>query len=114
MTPLATLLLGYGAASFSAHGVGGWAAQRSHLTRAASASPILSASDDSWANVCSAIDAPKLSVREPLAEERGKGGVFAAAPIAAMEIVARIPRTLIISSDDLSDTWAQSLTGDGG
>lgn len=108
MTPLATLLLGYGAASFSAHGVGGWAAQRSHPTRAAS--PILRASDG--ANVCSAIDAPKLSVREPLAEERGKGGVFAASPIAAMEIVARIPRTLIISSDDLSDTWAQSLTGD--
>ena len=111
MTPLATLLLGYGAASFSVHGVGGWAAQRSHPTRAAS--PILSAASDG-ANVCCAIDAPKLSVREPLAEERGKGGVFAASPIAAMEIVARIPRTLIISSDDLSDTWAQSLTGDRG
>ena len=36
--------------------------------------------------------APKLSVRPPLPEERGKGGILAAAPISCMETIARIPR----------------------
>ena len=44
--------------------------------------------------------APKLSIRSPLEEERGKGGVNAAEPIAAIEVLARIPRSLVLSGFD--------------
>ena len=35
-------------------------------------------------------------------EERGKGGVYASESIAAMEVIARIPRQLVICPDDAS------------
>jgi len=46
------------------------------------------------------ITAPKLSFRPSLLEERGKGGIQASEPIAALEVIARIPRNLIITTCD--------------
>lgn len=46
------------------------------------------------------IEAPKLSFRPSLPEERGKGGVQATEPIAALEVMARIPRNLIVATCD--------------
>ena len=64
--------------------------------------------------------APKLSVRPPLPEERGKGGILAAAPISCMETIARIPRGLVLAPCDAAraaaaaggrdPTWASELT----
>eukprot|EP00579_Thalassiosira_antarctica_P002940 CAMPEP_0201905988 /NCGR_PEP_ID=MMETSP0902-20130614/56791_1 /ASSEMBLY_ACC=CAM_ASM_000551 /TAXON_ID=420261 /ORGANISM="Thalassiosira antarctica, Strain CCMP982" /LENGTH=404 /DNA_ID=CAMNT_0048440113 /DNA_START=69 /DNA_END=1283 /DNA_ORIENTATION=- len=51
--------------------------------------------------------APKLSFRPSLPEERGKGGVQASQPISTLEVIARIPRNLIIATcddDDLSSS----------
>jgi hypothetical protein len=48
----------------------------------------------------SAISAPKLSFRKALPDERGKGGIQATESIAALEIIARIPRSLIIATCD--------------
>ena len=45
------------------------------------------------------ISTPKLTIRPPTAEERGKGGVFASAPISALEVVARIPSELVITAE---------------
>ena len=42
------------------------------------------------------VAAPKLSVRDPSPDERGKGGVFAAEDINAMEIIASVPRGLVL------------------
>jgi len=65
-----------------------------------------------WADANGVI-APKLTVRAPRPEERGKGGVFASEPIAPMEVLARIPRALVlrpvaVDADDAS--WAAELT----
>lgn len=46
------------------------------------------------------LSAPKLSFRPPRPEERGKGGVQASQPISALEVIARIPRNLIIATCD--------------
>jgi len=46
------------------------------------------------------LSAPKLSFRPSLPEERGKGGVQASETIAALEVIARIPRSLIIATCD--------------
>lgn len=72
-----------------------------------------------WADA-NGIVAPKLLVTEPTIEERGKGGVYAATNIAAMEVIARIPRALVLSSDEQSavavaseanePSWAAELT----
>ena len=68
------------------------------------------------------IVAPKLAVRAPSELERGKGGVTAAEDIAAMEVIARIPRRLVITPDasaitaaakardPVDDHWASALT----
>jgi hypothetical protein len=67
------------------------------------------------------VSAPKLSVRAPTDAERGKGGVFALQPIAAMEVVARIPRRLVLSASDAAraaasearePSWATELTAE--
>lgn len=42
----------------------------------------------------------KLSFRSPLAEERGKGGVIAVDSIAALDVLARVPRSQIIATCD--------------
>jgi len=46
------------------------------------------------------IAAPKLSFNPSPPEGRGKGGIQAAEPIAALEVMARIPRSLIIATCD--------------
>lgn len=46
------------------------------------------------------LSAPKLSFRASLPEERGKGGVQASETIAALEVIARIPRSLIVATCD--------------
>ena len=68
------------------------------------------------------ISVPKLAIRPPTVEERGKGGVFASAPISPLEVVARIPSDLIITAQDEptraieaasnanSISWATELT----
>ena len=65
------------------------------------------------------VEAAKLSVRPTTPEERGKGGVFASEPIAPMEIIARIPKKLIVTADDAAKaaasakgppSWAAELT----
>ena len=60
------------------------------------------------------IMAPKLTVRPLTNEDRGKGGVVAAEPIAPMEVIARIPRSLIIQAGEQVDakvpSWAADLT----
>ena len=61
--------------------------------------PVKDAAWDSWSESVG-ISVPKLAVRPPTAEERGKGGVFASAPISALEIVARIPSELVITAED--------------
>lgn len=43
----------------------------------------------------------KLTFRNTLPEERGKGGIFAKESIHALEILARIPRSLVISTRDI-------------
>eukprot|EP00986_Skeletonema_menzelii_P021316 scaffold34051_cov160-Skeletonema_menzelii.AAC.2 len=67
----------------------------------------------------------KIELRDPTPDERGKGGVEVAADcsgIKAMEVLARIPRNLILASTDMSPrvidvvaaarniTWATELT----
>jgi hypothetical protein len=76
---------------------------------------------DEWANE-NGVVAPKLSVREPLVEERGKGGVTALESVQALEVIARIPRALIVATCDMSPkaveaaaeakefSWATDLT----
>jgi len=54
------------------------------------------------------IETPKLSIRKPLADERGKGGVYATEKIAALEVLMRIPLHMILSTKEKS--WAASLT----
>ena len=46
------------------------------------------------------IAAPKLTFHPSLPEGRGKGGVRASEPIAALEVIARIPRSLIVATCD--------------
>ena len=44
---------------------------------------------------------PNLSIRDPNpADDRGKGGVEASGPILALDVLARIPRTLVVSAVD--------------
>jgi len=71
-----------------------------------------------WATAHGVV-APKLSVEPPAAADRGKGGVLAAEPISAMEVIARIPRRLVLSSSSVSSaaarkakepSWAAELT----
>ena len=64
-----------------------------------------------WAEAAG-VQTSKLEVRAPLAEERGKGGVFASEAIAPMEVIARIPRQLVLteSSEFTSMSWASALT----
>jgi len=79
--------------------------------------------DSEWLEWAAAhgVSAPKLSVRAPTDAERGKGGVFALQPIAAMEVVARIPRRLVLSASDAAraaasearePSWATELTAE--
>ena len=68
------------------------------------------------------IEVPKLSVRKTLPEERGKGGVYANEPIAALEVMMRVPRSLVLASCDMplravetaananNVSWATDLT----
>jgi len=42
----------------------------------------------------------KVSIREPTDEERGKGGVEAIESIQALEVLAKIPRALVVSAVD--------------
>lgn len=42
----------------------------------------------------------KLRIRQPKLEERGKGGVIATETINALEVLARIPRSLVLSAVD--------------
>jgi hypothetical protein len=60
---------------------------------------LCAADDGGWSRWASAhgVVAPKLAVRATLPEERGKGGFFAAEDIAELEVVARIPRALVLS-----------------
>ena len=53
---------------------------------------------DSWSKSVG-ISTPKLTIRPPTVEERGKGGIFASAPISALEVVARIPSELVITAE---------------
>jgi hypothetical protein len=74
-----------------------------------------------WANEYG-IEAPKLSVRQPLDDERGKGGVHALESIAALEVMMRVPRNLILATCDMPSraaaaaaeanefSWAADLT----
>ena len=73
---------------------------------------------NSWAEA-NGVVAPKLVVRAPAPEERGKGGVFASEYIAPMEVIARIPRRCVIYPDAESSavaakakeySWAAELT----
>ena len=73
---------------------------------------------NSWAEA-NGVVAPKLAVRAPAPEERGKGGVFASEYIAPMEVIARIPRRCVIYPDAESSavaakakecSWAAELT----
>ena len=60
--------------------------------------PVEGAAWDSWSESVD-ISVPKLTICPPTVEERGKGGVFASAPISALEVVARIPSELIITAE---------------
>jgi len=83
--------------------------------------------DSGWAAWATAhgVEAPKLAVRATTPEERGKGGVYASDSIAAMEVIARIPRKLVLCPDEdsaaveanakevcegLRATWVTELT----
>ena len=77
--------------------------------------------DADWATWASAagIKAPKVEVRATTAEERGKGGVYASEKIAPMEVVATIPRELVLRADTdalaaseraCDPSWATRLT----
>ena len=63
------------------------------------------------------VSAPKLKITVPLPEERGKGGVFATETIAPMEVLARIPRNLVLQPAAMTNEraletagWAAELT----
>jgi len=43
---------------------------------------------------------PKIAIRTPLEEERGKGGILATDDVKALEVLAKIPRSLILSAVD--------------
>jgi hypothetical protein len=49
---------------------------------------------------------PKLSMRPPLPDERGKGGVTAKDSISALEVLLRVPRKLIVADNDIRVTPA--------
>jgi hypothetical protein len=62
-----------------------------------------------WANE-HGIQAPKLDVRLPFAEERGKGGVHAKQDIAALEVLMRVPRGLVLAACDLPPRAAEAAS----
>eukprot|EP00957_Ditylum_brightwellii_P081234 6179538-Ditylum_brightwellii.AAC.1 len=51
-----------------------------------------------WAITNGISTTPKLTIRAPSAEERGKGGVFASESISALEVIATIPNNLVIAA----------------
>jgi hypothetical protein len=62
-----------------------------------------------WANE-HGIKSPKLDVRLPFAEERGKGGVHAKQDIVALEVLMRVPRGLVLAACDLPPRAAQAAS----
>jgi len=75
---------------------------RTMPNRMADQATVSAVADGEWASWSTehGIDtSPKLSVRPPLPDERGKGGVFADAPISALEVLARIPLGLCVLAD---------------
>ena len=68
--------------------------------------------DSVWCEWASAngVLAPKLTVRVCSPEERGKGGVFASEKINAMEVIARVPRSLIVTPDAAAATAVADMT----
>ena len=75
--------------------------------------------DNLWDCLENGVSSPKLSIRPTSVLERGKGGVFATENIAAMEVIAIIPRDLVLSADATavdaasqatSPSWAAELT----
>lgn len=62
-----------------------------------------------WANE-HGIQAPKIDVRLPFAEERGKGGVHAKQDIAALEVLMRVPRGLVLAACDLPPRAAEAAS----
>ena len=89
--------------------------------RASSVTSVEREEDFGWLDWASenGLSAPKLQVYVPSKDERGKGGVFAAVPIAAMEVIARIPQSLIVTPSAAcaavtatveEPSWAAELT----
>ena len=75
---------------------------------------VLSAADGgytAWASEHGVV-APKVCVRPTTDAERGKGGVVATEAIAPMEVVARIPRSVVLSATEppSSSSWPSALT----
>lgn len=77
--------------------------------------------DDDWHAFAEAngIVAPKLSIKKVSEDARGKGGVFAKEAIAPMEVVATIPRSLVLTASEQAmavadrsedSSWASALT----
>jgi hypothetical protein len=62
-----------------------------------------------WANE-HGIQAPKLDVRLPFAEERGKGGVHAKQDIVALEVLMRVPRGVVLAACDLPPRAAEAAS----
>ena len=58
--------------------------------------------DESWSkwSVENGIATNKILVRETVEEERGKGGVLVTESVSALEVLARIPRDLVLAASD--------------
>ena len=77
---------------------------------------------EEWEHWSSGIQTSKLTFRPPTADERGKGGVTASEPISALDVLARIPRGLVLTAPDAprraieaaasskNISWASELT----
>jgi hypothetical protein len=90
------------------------------IQRCPQASALLAEADwQHWASL-HGVEAPKLTITSPSDEERGKGGVHAAEDIAAMAVIATIPRALVLAPCEQSEavaarageacSWATELT----
>lgn len=75
-----------------------------------------------WATDSGLTLSAKVSVRPPVPEQRGKGGVVAKESISALEVLLRVPRTMMLSDFDMPKrataaaaqatnfSWATDLT----
>ncbi|KAL9189325.1 hypothetical protein ACHAXT_011815 [Thalassiosira profunda] len=122
----AAILIAATAASGLIHAAGAFTAAPAPTTscrRCNHLLPLRASSSTATNNILDGITlSDKLELRDPIPDERGKGGVSVSGDVAALEVLARIPRHLVVSTSDMppraheavsharNNTWATDLT----